>query len=327
MGPRRAGVLRLPGKRVTGMMPAMDAPLRPACRLAPPFTPAQRYRRLPSPARVALYLAGCIGASLMWCLLILAVVRPGWDVFATPERYPLATNAYLAGTYLILVGGALWAWRRLQGEPLRAMGLTGDRAWPGLLTGLTVGLASLGLLFGLEVAMGWLLWDQAAWAATPGWLLAANAATALFFGFSEELLFRGFIFQTLRRGLALPVAMAGSAWLYAQVHFLRFDLHWHTLVMPFTGLFLAGLVLAWTSYRSRSIWLSVGLHSAWVYVFVLSDRQKLLVYPIEHNWLTGGGYPLAGWAGLSMLAALGLGLAWGLRPRAGKARRDNQNLS
>lgn len=310
----------------------MDAPLRPAFRqappLTPPHTPAQRYRRLPAPGRVALYLGACIAASLVWCLVILAVVRPGWDVFATPERYPVATNAYLTGTYLILVGGALWTWRRLQGEPLRAMGLVADRAWSGVAAGLVVGLGSLGLLFGLEVAMGWLLWDRPAWAATPGWLLAATAATALFFGFSEELLFRGFIFQTLRRGLALPVAMAGSAWLYAQVHFLRFDLHWHTIAMPFLGLFLAGLVLAWAAYRSRSIWLSVGLHSAWVYVFILSDRQKLLVYPIEHNWLTGGGYPLAGWAGLTMLAALGLGLAWALRPRPARTRHgDNQNLS
>ncbi|MNY79674.1 hypothetical protein D3C86_2204070 [compost metagenome] len=52
-----------------------------------------------------------------------------------------------------------------------------------------------------------------------------------------------------------------------------------------------------------------------MYLFFLSDRQKLLIYPIEHNWLTGGGYPLAGALAIAMLAALGLGLGWALRPR------------
>lgn len=279
------------------------------------MTIAHRFRALGPLARVGLYLGGCVAASAVWCAVIFLVLRPGLDVFSVPEHYPLAASAYLAGTYAILVGGALWTWRRLQGAPVRSMGLHGDRWRSELALGLAVGLGSLGVLFGLEVAFGLLQWDAAAWAATPVGLLLTNALTALFFGFSEELLFRGYIFQTLRRGLALPVAMAASAYLYAQVHFLRLDLQWHTVAMPFTGLFLAGLVLAWAAYRTRAIWVSVGLHSAWVYLFFLTDRQKLLIYPIQHNWLTGGGYPLAGWLGLAMLAALGLGLGVGLKRR------------
>ena len=304
------------------MMHAMDAPLRLPLSSANglarlPLTPARRYRRLHPTARVALYLAGCLGASALWCLVLLAVLRPGWDIFTVPERYPLASAAYLAGTYAILIGGALWTWRRGQGETLRALGLVADRPIAGLLAGLGLGLVSLGLLFGLELALGLLGWDSAAAARTAWSLVLVNALTALFFGFSEELLFRGFIFQTLRRGWALPFAMIGSAWLYAQVHFLKVGMQWHTIAMPFAGLFLAGLVLAWAAYRTRSIWLSVGLHSAWVYLFFLTDRQKLLIYPIEHNWLTGGGYPLAGALAIAMLLVLGLGLGWALHPRKG----------
>jgi hypothetical protein len=280
----------------------------------PRRTIAQRFRRLPAPARVGLYLGASVVASLAWCLVILLTLRPGWDVFSVPERYPMAASMYLAGTYAILVGGAIWTWRRLQGETLRSLGLVADRPIGHLVLGLGLGLGSLGLLFGLEVGSGLLQWDAAAWAATPAGVVIVNALTALFFGFSEELLFRGYIFQTLRRGLALPVAMALSAYLYAQVHFLKLDLQWHTVAMPFAGLFLAGLVLAWAAFRTRAIWLSVGLHSAWVYMFFLTDRQRLLVYPIQHNWLTGGGYPLAGWLGLAMLGLLGLGLGVALEP-------------
>ena len=107
--------------------------------------------------------------------------------------------------------------------------------------------------------------------------------------------------------------------MYAQVHFLRADLHWHTVAMPMAGLFLAGLVLAWAAWRTGGIWLSAGLHAAWVYMFFLTDRQKLLVYPIQHNWLTGGGYPLAGWLGLGMILLLGVGLRVALGPPAAEA--------
>lgn len=294
----------------------MDAPLR-----WPPPTPslAHRYRRLPAIARVGLYMALCVGASLLWCALLFLVLRPGPEVFVTPERFPVASHLYLGGTYAILVAGALLAWRRGQGETLRSLGLRDPRAARHMALGLAWGLGSLGALFAVELALGLVGWDGAAWQATGAGVIAANAATALFFGFSEELLFRGFVFQTLRRGLPLAAAVAGSAAFYASCHFLRFDRPFLAVALPWLGLFIAGVVLAWAAHRSRSIWLSVGLHAAWVYLFFLTDRQKLLIYPIEHNLWSGGGYPLQGLCGLAMLVLLGLAIAWTLSPGRQKA--------
>lgn len=289
----------------------MDAPLR-----LPPPAPslAHRYRRLPAIARVGLYMLACVSASLAWCALLFLVLRPGPEVFQSPERFPLASHLYLAGTYMILVAGALWAWRRGQGESLRTLGLKDRRAPGRLAAGAWWGLGSLGMLFGFELAIGLVVWDPAAWEATPWAIMAATAATALFFGFSEELLFRGFVFQTLRRGLPLGAAVTGSAAFYASCHFLRFDRPFWAVALPWLGLFLAGAVLAWATHRTRSIWLAVGLHASWVYLFVLTDRQKLLIYPIDHNLWSGGGYPLQGLLGLFMLLLLGLTLAWRLSP-------------
>ena len=266
------------------------------------------FRRMGSPWRVAAYLAGCVGASLIWCGLLMLVLRPGMDVLVHPERYPLAVNAYLVGTYAILVGGALFAWRKLQGEPLAALGLGGSRRR--VLEGLAWGFGSIGGLFALEWALGLIQWSPSGLAGATAGLLLANAGTAAFFAFSEELLFRGFIFQTLRRGLPLGWAIAGSSWFYAQVHFLRFDLAWERYWPPFAGLMLAGAMLAWVSHRSGSLWLAVGLHAAWVYMFFLSDRLRLFVYPADLNWLSGGGYPLGGLVGIGMTAALFGALAW-----------------
>jgi membrane protease YdiL (CAAX protease family) len=295
----------------------MDATLRPYLAASVPRPRAFLYRRAHPWARVGLYLAGCVGLSALWCLLLFIVFRPGFDIFSAPERYPVPANLYMVGTYGILIGGALWSWCRLQGESLRTLGLTRvSRAGQRFALGVWWGVASIGGLIGLELALGWLWWNGPAWSSTPAALIASTAVTALFFGFSEELLFRGFVFQTLKRGLALPWAMVGSAWLYAQVHFLRFDLHWQQVATPLLGLFGVGLILAWVAHQSRSIWWGVGLHSAWVFVFFLSDRQKILLYPPVHNWLTGAGYPLAGAMGLALLVVLGAVVAWRFR-RAG----------
>ena len=287
------------------------------------FTPrasaARRFRRLSPAVRIGLWLGGAVVGSVLWCLVLLLVLRPGLEAFREPARFPLAHSLYLAGTYLILLGGALWTWRHLQGESLRALGLAWDGSAIGRVgLGALVGVGSLGALLGLEVAGGLLHWSQAAWMATPGGAITALVGTALFFAASEEVLFRGFVLQTLRRGFDTSIAMAGSAWLYAIVHFLRFDLVWHQVVLPFTGLFLAGLLLAWAALRTRSIWLSVGLHTGWVAIFLLADRFKLLAYPPPTNWLTGGGYPLGGPLGLALVLVVWAGLALTLRmPRQG----------
>lgn len=286
--------------------PFVVAPHRPSL--------ARRFRRLSPAARIGLWLGGAVLASVAWCLVLLMVLRPGLEAFREPARFPLAHNLYLAGTYLILLGGALWTWRHMQGESLRALGLAWDRAAAGRVAlGAIVGVGSLGALMALEVSAGLLRWDAAAWAATPAAGLAAVAGTALFFAASEELLFRGFVLQTLRRGFDTPIAMAGSAWLYAIVHFLRFDLVWHQVVLPFMGLFLAGLLLAWAALRTRSIWLPVGLHAGWVAIFLAADRFKPVAYPPATNWLTGGGYPLGGPLGIALVLAVWAGLAMAMK--------------
>ena len=275
---------------------------------------ARRFRRLSPPARIGLWLGGAVLGSVLWCVVLLVALRPGLEAFREPARFPLAQNLYLAGTYLILLGGAIWTWRHMQGESLRALGLHADRGAAGrTLLGFAIGFGSLGALLAGEVAAGLLAYQPGAWAATTPGAIAAVVATAAFFAASEEVLFRGFVLQTLRRGFDTPVAMAGSAWLYAIVHFLRFDLVWHQVVLPFTGLFLAGLLLAWAALRTRSIWLPVGLHAGWVAIFLLADRFKPLAYPPATNWLTGGGYPLGGPLGLALVLAVWAGLALALR--------------
>lgn len=284
------------------------------------LSPAPQTSGLAAIARVATYLALCVLASAAWGLTLFALFRPGADILVTPARYPLPYNLYVVGSYLILMGGALVAWRAQGGAP-RALGLDARRLCREVLAGLGWGLASLGGLFALELALGWVRFDAAAAARVDAGAVALAAAMAVGFSFSEEFLFRGYVLQTLRRGHGAASAIALSAAIFATVHFLRFDVAFGSVVLPFAGLWLAGMLLAWLALETRTIWTSAGLHTAWVFLFLLADRSKAIVYPIQFNLLTGGGYPIGGATGIVLVLVLAGAMgAWRrLTPRAESA--------
>jgi membrane protease YdiL (CAAX protease family) len=272
-----------------------------------------RFSRLQPPVRVGIYAIGCLLASLIWCVCVWMLFRPSLDVWVRPDRFPVTSAVYLAGTYVIWVGGALWTWLALEGETLEALRITGNPLWARQLgLGILLGVVSLLALIGLELATQSVIWGDAAWRHTPWTVFVTAGATSLFFGATEELLFRGFVYQTLRKGWGRWASVAASGWFYAAVHFLRLDLGWMQILTPFLGLWLAGALLAWTVERTRSLWWAMGLHVGWVYIFYIADRQHLLGYPASTAWITGGGFPLGGALALLMLAALWLLLANGL---------------
>lgn len=294
---------------------AYDEAMSSSSESAPPDATVAWFQHLPPPLRIGVYLLGCLVGSLVWCGCVWLICRPGLDVWTRPDRYPLAASLYLAGTYVLWVGGALWTWQRLEGASFARLGLAGDGRWIWRFgQGLGWGLASMALLVWLELRAGWVLWGQAAWDHTPWSAPGLAAVSALFFGLTEEVLFRGFVFGVLRRGWGAGTAIAASGWFYALVHFLRVDLGWQEVVTPFAGLWLAGALLAWTVERTGSLWLATGLHTGWIALFLLADRQHLLGYPQAFAWLTGGGFPLGGLLALAMLVAVWLGLGRSVGP-------------
>jgi membrane protease YdiL (CAAX protease family) len=84
------------------------------------------------------------------------------------------------------------------------------------------------------------------------WLLAVIGASVVITApIAEEVLFRGFIFGGLRRGLAFVPAALLSGFLFSLGHTDP------GLVIPFT---LVGMVLAYTYERSGSLYTSIGVH-------------------------------------------------------------------
>lgn len=146
---------------------------------------------------------------------------------------------------------------------------------------------------------------------------------ALLIGVVEEILFRGYILNALRKSLG-PVAtvLLGSA-LFAAVHFIKpvepetTDRWFSGLLLlshPFAGagptfwpevctLFFMGTVLATLSLWTRSVYLAIGLHAGWVWIMMLfrlfTENQGKLV------WLYGPGEWISkGWIGPLMALAV-----------------------
>lgn len=68
----------------------------------------------------------------------------------------------------------------------------------------------------------------------------------------EEMLFRGFAFNTLKRRLGLPAGLLLSALLFTLPH---------TYALGLVPVFLMGLLLAWTYQHSGSLWVPIIIHA------------------------------------------------------------------
>ncbi len=165
----------------------------------------------------------------------------------------------------VLIGWACGRW--LDGVPLRAQGWAQHRGWlrdfvlGSLLGALALILAALMATAGggFHFGMGGPVLSGAFFKTFVG---AAGVYVLLAAG--EEALFRGYPLQTLLRALPFVVAVLPSSILFAAVHLSNPNVaRDYKLVIMFTNTALAGVWLAVGYWRTRSMWLPLGLHWAW----------------------------------------------------------------
>jgi len=117
--------------------------------------------------------------------------------------------------------------------------------------------------------------------------LAWLPLTAIVVSVLEEILFRGALQGVVRKTTAEAYAILSVAVLFAAVHFLNpqgmepAQVHWWSglallpdtlsrfrepalLLGGFSTLLLVGLILGYARFRTRSLWMPVGLHAGWV---------------------------------------------------------------
>ncbi len=285
--------------------------------------------------RVLLALAGYVVAV---CVLAAILAYPLWWLLdALLEQAPpfhRLTLRLLKG--LALLG--LWPLLAVLGCNARAgWGLArGPGAARELGAGLIAGLASLGLLAAVLLALGVRVPAPVGGVSLPA-LLAGAALSAAAVALIEEIWFRGALLTVLARGLGRWGAVWATALLWALTHFVRADqpvpleaLGWTSgwqvlggaldrlgrpgVAGALAGLAAAGVLLGQARLASGRVAACIGLHAGWV--LVIRPLRKLTDFePAAPAAFLASGYDgVTGWLAAALFGALAL--LWYRRERA-----------
>ncbi len=129
-------------------------------------------------------------------------------------------------------------------------------------------------------------------------------------GVMEEIFFRGYLLQSLQENMSLPKAVCVCSLIYSMLHFFRADVFVSTGFQPFVGfatmaqffkpiffeffknlpaiigLFLVGVVLSYAFIKTKSLYLSIGLHAGMVFM-MKADGEFLVRVSEKLGWLFG----------------------------------------
>ena len=189
--------------------------------------------------------------------------------------------------------------------PFRALGVWFTKFWfKDLMFGLAIGAvtlafaALLGMIFGdLSFRMNQTAGNRAI-AATLGTSLVIFILGAAF----EEVLIRGYIFQTLIRANLTGLGIVLTSILFASGHLGNPDADYFSAF----NTFLAGVWLAVAYLKTRTLWLIFGLHLAWnwfqgaIFGIEVSGLTSMLAAPLlleidgGPKWITGENYGIEG---------------------------------
>lgn len=153
-----------------------------------------------------------------------------------------------------------------------------------LMVGVLIAFISMGFIFLLEFLLGWIeiskveLFSQN----LPAFLvsLVISLATFALVGWNEELLSRGYHLQTIASGLNLVWGLLLSSVIFGLLHIFNPGATWISTL----GVFLAGLFLGFGYFRSRQLWLPMGLHLGW-------NFSEGVIF----------GFPVSGWNGFHLI--------------------------
>ena len=192
------------------------------------------------------------------------------------------------------------------------------QGWKDIGIGIAFSAGSLCLLSLLLYQLGWIETDDKF---NLSKAFSKAIAPAIIVSLLEEWLFRGVLFDVLRRQLSLTKTIISLSLFFAAVHFLTppkgafvsdprsflagfemLDLIRQKFLTPstFIGVFLTlfsmGVILAYTRHKTGNLWLAISLHAGWV--FSLKVTTKLfdptkIADPILYNGsITDGLLPL-----------------------------------
>lgn len=242
-----------------------------------------------------------------WAALWLPLAIPIATLLKWHPLKPLAAEQklpLLAALYLIappILWGASW----VEGLPFSNYGLDWKfTILSSLGQGLGLSVLSLIVVFMGQWLLGWVEWHGENWQRL-GKVLLPVLLLGLWIGVTEELVFRGFLFNELQQDYSLGVAAAISSIIFALLHLI-----WEqqNTLPQLPGLWVMGMVLVLARWvDSGNLGLAWGLHAGWIWGLTCLDSSEFISYTGKGpTWMTGlGENPLAGVAGFVCLLGVG----------------------
>jgi len=208
------------------------------------------------------------------------------------------SNALMLGILYFVLFCLTWAMCRFfEGRPLASVGFgIHDRTIVELAQGIGLGTLMMAVIFGVNIGFGFATFSLKA--LPPEQMASIVGFGMLEFaivGFGEELLFRGYLFQSLVEGTSRLIAVLVFAVFFAFVHMKNPDV----TPVALANIALAGVWLSAAYFKTRGLWMPIGLHFSWnffqstIFSFPVSglklhDRQLGVLSDNGPAWLTGG---------------------------------------
>lgn len=201
--------------------------------------------------------------------------------------------------YALLLFTTFVVLRVVDHRPLHSVGLPfHSRLGIELGQGALLSLLMISLVFVVQFVLGYVHLTPSGEGAGA---IAVGFITTLFvflwFGFGEELLFRGYFFQTLIEGSNRYVAIIVMSALFGGAHIANPN----ATVLGVLNTILAGVWFSLAYLKTRTLWFPTALHASWnffqgyVYSFPVSglkwgDRSLFALQQTGPEWVTGGAY-------------------------------------
>ncbi|MEO8355849.1 MAG: CPBP family intramembrane glutamic endopeptidase [Chloroflexota bacterium] len=210
------------------------------------------------------------------------------------------------GIDLVVVTGAIYITRRLiDRRPFASLGLNLNKQTVfDILMGIAITFVLMSIIYLIEYSMGWLNFESFAWQvekpSTVVFLILRYLIVYMLVGWSEELVYRGYILQSLASGFNLTWAIIISSVYFGIEHLSNPDGTW----MAAVGIFFIALFFVYGYVRTGQLWLPIGMHIGWnffqstVFGFPVSGYDRPGLFQINVSgpevWTGGGFGPEAG---------------------------------
>ncbi len=206
------------------------------------------------------------GRLAIWLRLLIAIVAWFAMLIVTEELIPGFAGQAVGGV-LVIAGSIpllMFLRKRIDRRSMEGMGLARPGAIRMLLAGFGIGALAMGVVLAVSLATHAV--HLARW--NPHGLSAALAigivvSNLIFFlgvGFTEELLFRGYILQNLGEQMPLWGALLLSSALFGLFHGLQ------ATPVQLIEIALGGLMLGLLRIAAGALWLAIGFHAAWDFI-------------------------------------------------------------